>query len=171
MREKEAIEFFNTPKKVYKFLDKVFDKEEICFFIGKSKDNYTIINEDLETLSSSQSVYKCFVGLLHSSYGVGKQNTLPAWATTLEQQEFERDNLLQHVDETIGNVSSIQKIIDQGGLVRYSSFDGENNFAVNMPNEYEFSENLVVKDDSFSEGLSQLDSVLSTLIKAQAPQQ
>ncbi len=171
MREQEAIEFFNTPKKVYKMLDKIFDKEKVNFFIGRSKEDYTIINEKFEEISSASSVYKCFVAYLHGSYGVGKEDCLPAWTLTKEIIEQEQENVLSQIDDSVGNISALDRIIDQGGLINYNSANGKSSFAVNMPEKYGFVENLVVNDVSFSDGVSQLNSVLSTMIKMENPEQ
>lgn len=167
----DAIEFFNTPKKVYKALGKIFSDEEVGFFIGKSKEGYVLFDDCLKAQLVAPSVYKCFVGILYDNYGIGKQNSLPAWMLTEEQKEYEREGIMDNVDNTIGNTSSIGKILDQGGLLHFDSTNGSSNFAVNMPKPYGFIDNLVVRDSNFSDGVNQLNSVLGAIYQPQFNEQ
>lgn len=159
--QKEAINIFSSPKKTIKLLEKTLKSEDVEFYIAsKQKGIYSIFDKGELEICSQNSVYNCLVGLLYFRYGVGKVN-IPTWAMSNYERQYDFEKILSKVDSSNNMFSSLQKNIDEGGVFYYSSSKNVSSFK--MPENFNFRNGLVINCASFSDGITEIDSMLSVL--------
>lgn len=166
---KSAIQLFNSPKKTLKYLDKVLAKDKTELFIKATEPGfYSLFDETKTEVCSADNVYTCLVGLLHQNYGVGKSN-MPAWACPEGQKEEEFSSILAEVEKQ-NKFTNLEKGLDRGGVFHYSSESESVTFK--MPDDFNFNNNnITFRCDNFSDGIGQMDGILSLLVMAHTSQE
>ena len=159
IKEKLAIEIFNSPKRTLKLLDKTLKKDETEIFItSQEQGSYSIFDKDNLEVCMTNSVYNSLIGLLYFNYGVGKSD-LPTWAMPQGENNFE--NLLDKVETQTDKFLNLEKAIDAGGTFYYNSSKDIASFK--LPEEINFEQNIAFRCACFSEGIEQMNSLLSVL--------
>ena len=167
----QAAELFSSNKKTLKLLDKTFSKEQYEYIL-KLEDNglygiYT--NNDIIPICVDSDVLKAFMGVLYFDFGVGKQGSLPYWAQSRSYFEEKWAELSSRVDEehkcAFPNINSA---LNHGSIL-YSSNTSDNtcnNFLLTNPFNANFTDKIIVRSDSFSDGISQVDSIAEVCLRS-----
>ena len=164
LTKKEAIELFSSTKKTLKTLDKTFDKNATEFIVKSERQGlyslYTSDNYDIPVCTCND-VYKTFCGLLYFEYGVGKKDVMPAWASYGQVVEDSWQGIEKDIEIPTSPFKSVNKALDKGATLYYQTENDANSgvFAITNPYNENFADKSFVKAQTFSRGISEIDSI------------
>lgn len=163
--KEEAIKIFSSPKKTEKLLDKTLSKVDYEYLLkAEEKGLYSISNvKDDNEICKSDDALKCFMGLLYFEFGVGKDN-LPSWAIHSNFNTENWESISNQIPSTC-DFTSLNTALDKGATLHCtnSTHNNSNNFTLTNPFNENYANEILVNEYSFSNALTQVNS-LSNLI-------
>ena len=168
INSQSAVEIFNSPKKTFRLLDKIFKRDGSKLSIYSQGNGIYSVVDDLNTeVCSTNSVYNCLVGFLYFNYGIGKTSN-PNWLKTDNEDNDRFDEMLGKINDYHG-FSKLEKTLDKGGSFHYNSEQSSVSFK--LPEEYGFSQDVAFRCSSFSDGLEQMETTLAMINQNEMCQQ
>ena len=171
LTKKEAVELFSSTKKTLKTLDKTFDKNTTEFIV-KSEEHglYSLYTSDNynKPVCTCDDVYKTFCGLLYFEYGVGKKDVMPSWASYGQVVEDSWQGIEKDIDVAVSPFKSVNKALDNGATLYYQSevTNNQSTFAITNPYNENFAEKSIVRTQTFTRGINEIESIASLCLSS-----
>lgn len=166
--KEEAIKIFSSPKKTQKLLDKTLSKENFEYLLkAEEKGVYSLYTGKGEyEICKSDDSLKCFMGLLYFEFGVGK-DSMPSWAMHSGFAKDGWDSISSQISPST-DFKNLNTALDNGSSLYCTNMErvGENNFILTNPFNENYADKVLVRENSFSDGLIQVDSVANLIVSS-----
>ena len=164
----EALKIFSSPKKTQKLLDKTLSKEVFEYLIKAEEKGvyYLYTGKGEYEICKSDDCLKCFMGLLYFEFGVGK-DSMPSWAMHSGFAKDGWESISNQISPT-NELKNLNTALDNGSSLYCTNLEGSgaNTFVLTNPFNENYADKVLVRENSFSDGLAQVDSVANLIISS-----